>query len=60
MLLSEGQMSDYKGAALMPPALPKANELLADNLEIAEPPLPQHGSAVRSTGQRAVGGATRL
>ena len=30
MLLSEGQMSDYKGAALMMPALPKAKELLAD------------------------------
>jgi len=30
MLLSEGQMSDYKGAALMLPALPKATELLAD------------------------------
>ena len=30
-LLSEGQMSDYKGAALMLPALPnKARELLAD------------------------------
>jgi transposase len=28
--LSEGQMSDYKGAALMLPALPKARELLAD------------------------------
>ena len=28
MLLSEGQMSDYKGAALMLPALPKAKELL--------------------------------
>jgi transposase len=27
MLLSEGQMSDYKGAALMLPALPKAKEL---------------------------------
>lgn len=26
MLLSEGQMSDYKGAALMLPALPKARE----------------------------------
>ena len=25
MLLSEGQMSDYKGAALMLPAMPKAN-----------------------------------
>jgi len=30
MLLSEGQMSDYKGAALMLPALPKAAELLGD------------------------------
>jgi transposase len=30
MLLSEGQMSDYKGAALMLPAIPKAKELLAD------------------------------
>src|SRR3984957_8977471 len=30
MLLSEGQMSDYKGAALMAPALPKAKQLLAD------------------------------
>ena len=30
MLLSEGQMSDYKGAALMLPALPRARELLAD------------------------------
>jgi transposase len=30
MLLSEGQMSDYKGAALMLPVLPKANALLAD------------------------------
>ena len=30
MLLSEGQMSDYKGAALMLPALPPAKELLAD------------------------------
>ncbi len=30
MLLSEGQMSDYKGAALMLPALPKASELLGD------------------------------
>ena len=30
MLLSEGQMSDYKGAALMLPVLPKANELLGD------------------------------
>jgi transposase len=29
MLLSEGQMSDYKGAALMLPAMPKAKELLA-------------------------------
>jgi transposase len=30
MLLTEGQMSDYKGAALMLPALPKAKELLGD------------------------------
>lgn len=30
MLLSEGQMSDYKGAALLLPFLPKAKELLAD------------------------------
>ena len=30
MLLSEGQMSDYKGAALMAPALPKAKQPLAD------------------------------
>ncbi|MGH9807854.1 MAG: IS5 family transposase [Terriglobia bacterium] len=30
MLLTEGQMSDFKGAALMLPALPKAKELLGD------------------------------
>jgi transposase len=30
MLLSEGQMSDYKGAALLLPVLPKAKTLLAD------------------------------
>jgi transposase len=30
MLLSEGQMSDDKGAALTPPAMPKARRLLAD------------------------------
>jgi transposase len=30
MLLTEGQMSDYKGAALMIDALPKAKALLAD------------------------------
>jgi len=30
MLLSEGRMSDYKGAALMLPAMPKAKELLTD------------------------------
>jgi len=30
MLLSEGQMSDYKGAALMLPALPKATHMLGD------------------------------
>ena len=30
MLLTEGQMSDFKGAALMLPALPAAKELLGD------------------------------
>jgi transposase len=30
VLLSEGQMNDFKGAALMLPSLPKARELLAD------------------------------
>ena len=30
MLLSEGQMSDYKGAALMLHAVPKTNALLGD------------------------------
>ena len=30
MLLSEGQMSDYKGAALIIDALPPAKKLLAD------------------------------
>ncbi|ABB76059.1 putative transposase [Nitrosospira multiformis ATCC 25196] len=30
LLLSEGQMSDYKGAALLLPALPKAKELRGD------------------------------
>ena len=30
MLLSEGQMSDYKGAALMLDALPPAKEMLGD------------------------------
>ena len=30
LLLTEGQMSDYKGAALMVDALPKAKELLGD------------------------------
>jgi transposase len=30
MLLSEGQMSDYKGAALMLDALPPANVLIGD------------------------------
>ena len=30
MLLSEGQMSDYKGAALMIDAFPKAAALLGD------------------------------
>ena len=31
MLLSEGQMSDYKGAALLIDAFPKARSLLGDN-----------------------------
>ena len=30
MLLSEGQMSDYKGAAFMLDSFPPASELLAD------------------------------
>ena len=30
MLLSEGQMSDYKGAALLLDVLPKAKHMLAD------------------------------
>ena len=30
MALSEGQMSDFKGAEMMLPLLPKARELLAD------------------------------
>ena len=30
LLLSEGQMSDHKGAALMLPRLPRAKELLGD------------------------------
>ena len=30
MLLSEGQMSDYKGAALMIDAMPPAKQLLGD------------------------------
>lgn len=30
MLLSEGQMSDYKGAALMFASLPKAKAMIAD------------------------------
>ena len=30
MMLSEGQMSDYKGAALMIDALPKARAMLGD------------------------------
>ena len=30
MLLSEGQMSDYKGARLLLPSLPKAKTLIAD------------------------------
>ncbi len=38
MLLSEGQMSDHKGAAMILPSLPDANEL------IGELPLERHWS----------------
>ena len=33
LCLSEGQMSDYNGAALMLPAMPKAKVMLAEGLE---------------------------
>jgi putative transposase len=48
MLLSEGQMSDYKGAALMSPVMPKARELLADKATtpIGSAPLAKRGVAV--------------
>ena len=36
MLLSEGQMSDYKGAALMLNALPRAKEFLGDKVYDAD------------------------
>ena len=36
MLLSEGQMSDYRGAALMLPAMPRAKQLLADKGYVAD------------------------
>jgi hypothetical protein len=39
MLMSEGQMSDYKGATLRLPALPKARELLAQQIESDPRPL---------------------
>ncbi len=36
MLLSEGQMSDYKGAAMMLAALPKAKAMLGDRGDDAD------------------------
>ena len=36
MLLSQGQMSDYKGAALMIDALPKTKALLGDKPVLSE------------------------
>jgi hypothetical protein len=36
MLLSEGQMSDYKGAALLP-SMPKAKQLLAYRGRVGRP-----------------------
>jgi hypothetical protein len=30
LLLTEGQISDYRGAAIMPPALPNADRLITD------------------------------
>ena len=45
MLLSEGQMSDYKGAALMLSAMPKAKQLLADyDATGSAPPSPSAAS----------------
>ena len=47
MLLSEGQMSDYKGAAAMLPAMPKAKLLLADkgyDADGSAPPSPSGAS----------------
>jgi hypothetical protein len=47
MLLSEGQMSDYKGAALMLPAMPEAKQLLADkgyDADWSAPPSPSAAS----------------
>jgi transposase len=59
MLLSEGQMSDYKGAVLMLPALPKARELLADRGYDANwfrATLAEHGviACIRSKSNRKV------
>jgi len=48
MLLSEGQMSDYKGAALMIDALPAAKTLLGDkgyDADWLRTALAQHGIA---------------
>jgi hypothetical protein len=50
MLLSEGQMSDYKGAALMFDALPKARAMIADKpaLSLSKGAMTATGSARRS------------
>jgi hypothetical protein len=45
MLLSEGQMSDYKGAALMLPAMPKTKQILADKGYAADWSVPLSPSA---------------
>ena len=48
MLLSEGQMSDYKGAALMLPAMLRAKQLLADKGYDADGSAPPSQSAASS------------
>jgi hypothetical protein len=45
MLLSEGQMSGYKGGALMLPAMPKAKQLLPDKSYDADCSAPRSPSA---------------
>ena len=56
MLLSEGQMSDFKGAAFMRRAMPGAKELLADKGYDADwfrEALPVSGPAHRSVRRQA-------